>query len=48
MFFRGMKINKNYENQLLAFGSVLETVEWGERKRRAKGRRISVVFCIIK
>lgn len=48
MFFRGMKINKNYENQLFAFGSVLETVEWGERKKGGRKEGEFRLFCIIK
>lgn len=36
MFFRGMKINKNYENQLFAFGSVLE--KWSGAKEKG-GRK---------
>lgn len=36
MFFRRMKINKNYENQLLC-GNVLESrAEWDETKRWRK------------
>lgn len=53
MFFRRMKINKNYENQLLYYGSVLESVAWNgankeERKKGGRrGKEIFCVFCII-